>query len=119
VTTVVTVKKQVSELKQRLLPKPKRTIEIFWSIPLRNDQPHGKYGYQKTVIDLSSGKTEAYEAVSEAEEIESHRHYYEEKIPKYAKRLEKTFDWRTFEKYLETHLCNCGNFGHSGKVDSE
>jgi len=89
------------------------------------------YGHQKVIFKFPNMKLLGYEALSELEEIESHRRHYEEKMPKVTKRFhakygkdhmlvrKEAYDWSTFEKYLETQLCNCGNFGHSGKVEPD
>jgi len=43
-TTVVTVKKEVEKLRERILPKPKDELWVVSTFPWNRDEPHGKYG---------------------------------------------------------------------------
>lgn len=99
-TTVVTVKKEVEKLRERILPKPKDELWVVSTFPWNRDEPHGKYGSQMLEIH-----TQKYKAVSEKQELEMLREHYANIPLKVRKRAPY---WSTWEAYLEHNRCKCG-----------
>ena len=107
-TTQVVIKKEVEQLKKRLIPKKGK--DYLYAMPIYKDQPHGKYGCQIVNFIAGTGK-----APTEEQEIEALRNFYEG-LPKHAKRHHKgdfpnchwDYDWTTFEAYLKENECKCG-----------
>jgi len=113
-SSVVNVKKQVEELKQRILPKPDRRLELLFHYAFNRHHLHGKHGFQICVFNYRTGKIEDYKAVPEDEELRLMRSFYDEKIPKHAKRKHgDRANWTTFEDYIASKRCKCGY--HKGR----
>lgn len=109
-TSLITVRKQVKDIKNRISPKPPK--DVTWINCFgTNDQPHGKYRYR--IIHLLTGKIDP---VPEDEEIYILKKHYEEQVPQHAKRRyinsssssSWDYDWSTFEAFLKAHECHCG-----------
>jgi hypothetical protein len=123
--SVVTVKKQVEEIKQRIMPKPRRDKVIAISSVFGSDDgPHGPYRNRKWHMmydGVSPEPISYFEACTKDEEIAILKDYYENDIPKHAKRQHEGFagcwepySWATFEDFLENSRCKCGKHGPSG-----
>lgn len=97
-TSLLTVKKEVEQLKQTVGPKPKDELWIGCMFPWDRTKPHGKYGHQK--LEIYSRK---YEAFSE-EELKLLKEAYAE-IPDKVKK--RTNYWNTWKNFLEYHRCKC------------
>jgi hypothetical protein len=100
------IKRDLDEIKARVLPKPPREIKIRFWYPFNKNDPHGTFGGC-----LYSFHAKRQETIPEEQEIRELREYYENDIPEHCKQnLDHV--WSSFEKYMEYYRCKCGNFGH-------
>lgn len=51
-TSAVTIRKEVRDLKRAILPRPSWSFVV--AMPWRIGDPHGRYGYQRVVIENDS-----------------------------------------------------------------
>ena len=112
-TVTTAIKRDVQDMKRMLLPKPPHGFIVAnaW----KPDEPHGRYGYQRVIVQ--DGSANRYEEVDMDTQMALMRDHYDNIIPKYAKRLQNKpgecgVDWRTFDSYMKGRECRCGNFGH-------
>lgn len=111
-TSTVTIKKEVRDLENAIMPRLPWSFVVCW--PWNIEEPHGRYRYQRVVVE--NYRISRYEAVDLEQQRALMRAHYE-CISKYAKRLQNGpgecgVDWRTFDTYQKGHECRCGNFGH-------
>jgi len=112
-TNLITIKKDIDKLKQRIFPKAPRYVNIISVFPFKREEPHGKYGGQIARWNLSFYEPNTYRAVSEDRELAIMKGMYD-KLPDHCR--EPNHVWSTFEKYREYHRCTCGNFGHVKEI---
>ena len=103
---LVTVKKTVEDIKQRIMPKPLIDHVIIGSWG-STDSPHGVYGGNR--LHLNTGLIEACSVEFELEEM---KEYYEQEVPKFCKVKGHVFG--TFESFSEYYRCKCGKHGSNG-----
>lgn len=99
-TTVVQVRKKVEDLKQRLhVREPHYSRGTVWT-----GKDGGPYGHSKVRWDSRGFHLEP---LTEEEEVNGLRQFYEDVVPKHAKRVHeatehsKEFSWETFEGFLK------------------
>lgn len=97
-TSLVTVKREVEELKQRIIPP--KDIWICTVLTWDKSQPHGKYGGQC----LKMGTHEC-KAMSDEEEMSLLKEIYAG-IPKKVRK--RTDYWDSWDHFLEHSKCDCG-----------
>ncbi|MGB9135314.1 MAG: hypothetical protein WCC63_07025 [Candidatus Bathyarchaeia archaeon] len=110
-TSTVTIKRNVEELRQRIKPRDEPDMWLGVSFTSDTTKPHGKYGYCLVRVTTPSHPLPEQRAVSEEEELRLMREHYEA-IPKCAKRQHDGYSWATFEDFVKYHLCRCGRFAH-------
>ena len=102
--SVVTVKRQVEDLKQVIMPKRRGNRDLVLIMFCGSSiDPHGKYGVWKLHVFQEHWPTphSGFDVVSEAEEVNVLRSQWETDEHKLHK---KTV---SFEEFLEGHRCEC------------
>jgi len=102
-TSLVTIKKEVDKIKEKVALKHRDDLVIIFSFG-PDDEPHGKYGFRKLHVFEEHQQNGKYEACSEEDELRMMRERYADMADEVKK---NTPYWSTWEKFLEYHRCKC------------
>jgi len=117
--SITTLKREVTEIKQRVNPAPKHIIIPYFFC--HTDEPHGCYQGTIThmITDQHNTTTRWQEAIDTETEIAAHQAFYDKNLKtEFGLRpfmKESTHPYSTFEKFLASQLCTCGKHGVDGK----
>ncbi len=108
------LKTEVKQIHERLAPRNPKDILVYVN-GHRDGEPHGFLQGQILRVHFDGAWKSEYLATTKEQELEHFtKTEYDHMIKKCPFMLNPEHVWSTYEKWLESHRCKCGQHGQDG-----